>query len=251
VSCSVVNDNNNTCQFKYRGYGQCMQQQTLDLPAPRTWGGARRRAGRPPKGGKAGVPHARREFLRPTEPVHVTLRVARDVPNLRTRALYLAIREATFTVAKYERFRIVQLSIQHDHIHLIVEALDRAALASGMQRFQISAAHHINIAISRRGRVFADRYHAHILRTPREVRHALAYVLNNWRKHGEDRGRMWRIDPFSSGVSFTQWHELRDSHVAYKPPPGHRTLFVYFARTWLLRRGWLRHGAISTTERPG
>jgi len=183
--------------------------------------------------------------------VHVTIRVARDVPNLRTRARYLAIREATYSAAKHEGFRIVHLSIQHDHIHLIIEASDRGALATGMQAFQISAARRLNAADSRRGKVFVDRYHAHVLCTPREVRHALAYVLNNWRKHGEDRGRAWKIDPFSSAISFTQWHELRDSLVAYKPPPGHRCLFVWIPKTWLLRKGWQRHGPISTRDVPG
>ena len=37
------------------------------------------------------------------------------------------------------------------------------------------------------GKVFPDRYHAQIIRTPRQARHALAYVLNNWRKHGENK----------------------------------------------------------------
>src|SRR5262249_51577855 len=32
-------------------------------------------------------------------------------------------------------------------------------------------------------RRLGDRYHARSLSTPREVRNALVYVLNNWRKH--------------------------------------------------------------------
>src|SRR6185295_7661255 len=108
--------------------------------------------------------------------------------------------------ARRESFRIVHLSIQRTHVHLLVEADHKAALASGMQGFQISAAKHLNAAISknrpgprRRGAVFSDRYHAEIITTPTQARHTLNYVINNWRKHQEDRtdtARSWKIDPF-------------------------------------------------------
>ena len=47
----------------------------------------------------------------------------------------------------------------------------------------------LNRVMSRRGAVFASRFHAHVLRTPREVRHALAYVLGNHAVHAERAGR--------------------------------------------------------------
>src|SRR4029079_10068870 len=109
---------------------------------------------------------------------------------------------------------IVHLSIQSNHLHLIVEAEHKTALAKGMQAFQISAAKQINQIISkrrgvrRRGRVFSERYHARALKSPRSVRNAVAYVLNNWRRHREDRAelaRTWGVDPYSSGVYFNGW----------------------------------------------
>ena len=117
-------------------------------------------------------------------------------------------------VGKYEDVRIVHLSIQRTHVHLLVEATNKTALARGMKAFQISAAKLINAAVSvrgarrRRGQVFTDRYHAELIESPRQARRALAYVLNNWRKHREDRGvrqRRWLVDPFSSGISFGGW----------------------------------------------
>ena len=110
---------------------QPVQQQ---LFKPR--GGKRRGAGRPPKGARAGAPHKQRPFLHARYPVHVTLRAIAAVGNLRRRSVYQAIREATLTTARREDFRIVQLSIQHNHVHLIVEADDKRALAAGMQGFQ-------------------------------------------------------------------------------------------------------------------
>src|SRR5882757_7944382 len=96
-------------------------------------GGKRRGAGRPPKGPRAGAPHNKRPFLHARYPVHVTLRVIAEVGNLRRRCVYRAIREATLTAARRDNFRIVQLSIQRNHVHLIVEANDKYALAAGMQ----------------------------------------------------------------------------------------------------------------------
>src|SRR5689334_8815851 len=87
-------------------------------------GGKRRGVGRPPKGQRAGSPHQKRPFLHARYPVHVSLRVVREVGNLRRRCVYKAIREATLTTARREDFRIVHLSIQGTHVHLLVEASD-------------------------------------------------------------------------------------------------------------------------------
>src|SRR5215831_5557057 len=161
--------------------------ETGQLPLFKQRGGKRRGAGRPPKGSRAGSPHNQRPFLDPRYPVHVTLRVVDAVRSLRRRRTYHAIREATLVTARRDNFRIVQLSIQRTHVHLLVEADDKAALAAGMQGFQISAAKHLNAAISkgrpgprRRGAVFPDRYHAEIITSPTQARHALSYVVNNW-----------------------------------------------------------------------
>ena len=195
--------------------------------------------------------------MRPSEPVHVVIRVAEDVASLRRRDAFRALREATITAAKRDNFHIVHISIQGNHVHLIVEALDRMALARGMQGFEISAARHLNREVSRRrrerrsGAVFPDRYYMRILKSPKSVRHAMAYVLNNWRHHGYDRNHPWRIDPFSSGITFAGWKELEGQPTMPKPPPGYDTLITWLPKTWLLRTGWERHGPISAHEVPG
>jgi REP element-mobilizing transposase RayT len=185
--------------------------------------------------------------------VHVVLRVVGAVGNLRRRRAYHAIREATLTTARRERFRIVHLSIQRTHVHLIVEATDQVALGAGMQGFQISAAKHLNAAIGkerggarRRGTVFPDRYYAEIITSPRQARHALSYVILNWRKHQEDRNsvtRGWRIDWFSSAVMFPDWAEYGEEALLWRGPATYDPLLVFRPRTWLLREGWKKHGA--------
>ncbi|HEY0254104.1 MAG TPA: hypothetical protein VGC41_21395, partial [Kofleriaceae bacterium] len=158
---------------------------------------------------------------------------------------------------------IVYYSIQNTHIHLLVEATDKVALAKGMQSFGVSAARHINTAlfeaavergvvgvVRRSGPVIADRYHARILKTPREVRNCLAYVLNNWRHHGADRGAEWPTDWYSSGPVFRGWRELaRGGEV--EVPEKYVPLFTREPTTWLLRVGWRKRGLISWKEVPG
>ena len=223
-------------------------------------GGKRRGAGRPKSGVRAAEPHKRRPFHDERQPVHVVLRVVKAVGSLRRRLTYQAIRAATRVAARRRDFRIVHLSIQRTHVHLLVEAKGKAALSAGMQGFQISAAKHLNAAISkgrpgprRRGTVFPDRYHAVVIDSPRQARHALSYVINNWRKHAEDRGevtRRWDIDWYASGAMFTGWKEQGNRGVAFRCPPEFAPMVVSAPRTWLLRKGWQMHGAISCREVP-
>jgi len=106
----------------------------------------------------------------------------------------------------------------------------------------------------RKGQVFIDRFHMRILKTPREVRNAVAYVLNNWRRHEEDRAnhaKAWKVDPFSNGWQFAGWKERQGEWLAYRTPPTYESLITWFPRTWLLREGWRKHGLISIHEIPG
>jgi REP element-mobilizing transposase RayT len=205
-------------------------------------GGARKGAGRPAKGRRAGSPHRKRPELKARHPVHVVLRATGEIQSLRCKPVYRAIQRALVRTAKREDCRIVHISIQRTHVHLLVEARDERALARGMQGFQISAARNINSALSARRRtVFPDRYHATAITSPRQARHVLAYVLCNWRKHQEDRSAKlagWKIDWFSSGATFDDWAELG------RPcgPAGFEPLHVSPAQTWLLSRGWKLHG---------
>jgi REP element-mobilizing transposase RayT len=175
----------------------------------------------------------------------VTLRVVERVGRLRRRHAYRAVRRAMVTVLERQDFRICQVSIQGNHLHLIVEADDARALARGMQGFEISCARRLNGALGRRGQVFADRYHPVVLKSPRQVRNALCYVLNNWRRHREDEGRAV-VDGYSSGIGFDGWKIEVDRRIT----PETELLPVLFAHTWLLTRGWRRHGLISPWERP-
>ena len=221
-------------------------------------GGKRRGAGRKPKGARAGERHEARPAFKPYHPLHVVMRVVPAAGSLRRRKMYRALRDATIVAALRERFRIVHISLQRTHIHLIVEADHKAALSRGMQGFLISAARNINTALGdgarrRRGKVFADRYHAEVITTPTRARHTIGYVLSNWRRHCEDQQGLastWLVDPFSSGISFPDWAELQDKAVMWPIRETYDPLVVRRPRSWLLAEGWKLAGSVSARDVP-
>jgi REP element-mobilizing transposase RayT len=185
--------------------------------------------------------------------------VVAPIPTLRRPDAYHAIRRSMYTVVERSEFRIVHISIERNHLHLIVEADDHVALWEGLRTFQSSAAQRLNRAISiatgtrRLGKVFDDRYHSRLITSPTQARNALAYVLNNFRRHGLDRGletMFWDVDYYSSGPSFDGWAELDDTPFLV-PTPDYPRLSVCRPKTWLLRTGWRLAGPISMRDTPG
>jgi REP element-mobilizing transposase RayT len=238
-----------------RGRVAARRPKQLVLPI-RTWGGARKGAGRPAKGARAGVSHARRPVHRREHPVHVTLRVVDGIPNLRRRRPFAVVRAALSKGRERERARLVHFSVQSNHLHLIVEAEDRVSLSRFVHGLSVRIAQGLNRLMSRHGPVLGDRFHARALKTPLQVRRALAYVLGNFRKHvGSARLLVGVLDGCSSARWFDGWtdpdaalHALWLSGCANTGPP------VVPPRTWLLRVGFRRHGLIDpdgAPRRPG
>jgi len=214
------------------------RQLALALPSPPSWGGRRAGAGRKPAPGRRRMSHSRRAAHDRRCPVHVTLRACETLPSLRRDDVFAAAR-AAFAKTSKGRFRLVHYSVQRDHVHLLVEGDSLRDLRRGIQGLAIRVAKAINRALGRRGKVWWDRYHARTLATPREVRHALVYVLQNWKKHLRGvRG----LDPQSSAAWFTGWR-VSTRIPAGRPP-------VARARTWLASVGWRRHGLLGIDEAP-
>jgi REP-associated tyrosine transposase len=134
---------------------------------------------------------------------------------------------------------VCEFSVQTDHLHLIVEADGSRAFRAGVRGLVVRLAKAVNRALRRHGTVWGDRYHVRLLRTPREVRNALVYVLNNWRKHLHGVGG---LDPRSSAAWFTGWKIW--------PPQPAIASSMPSPRTWLARVGWRVRGPIDPREAP-
>jgi REP element-mobilizing transposase RayT len=227
------------------------------LKFPQQWGGRRDGAGRPRLAKRKSVAHRQRPALASRFPVHVSKKMQAGLPRLRGFELAVALKRAFVRGCRREDervvFRICQFSVQGNHIHLLCEAKDSASLARGIQGWSVRVARGINRHLSRTGQVFEDRYHEEILRSPRQVRHALCYVLQNARRHGSTPPA-WAggVDPFSSAWHFDGWRDQR-WRTGLSPPrdlpdlPGPP---VTSAKTWLLNVGWRRWGLIGPSEVP-
>jgi REP element-mobilizing transposase RayT len=220
------------------------EQLRLPIEKPKR-GGFREGAGRKPIPGlRRRVPHRTREAHKARHPVHVTLRARAGLPSFRDTSLcevlFECFRKASRSPSVGDGFRVVHFSVQPDHVHLIVEASDTSALSRGVQGLEVRLARAINGCFGDiQGQVWADRYHARALKTPREVRNAIVYVLMNAKKHV----RYFRaaIDVLSSAPWFDG---IRGNEVVDGPSP------VMLARTWLGNFGWRKRGLIAPHEKP-
>jgi len=192
----------------------------LGLPFPKR-GGKQPGAGRPRIHAYPGVignlvPHLRRKGFTSTRAVHVTQRLRQDVGYLRKDGPAKVVQRAFADAADRNGMRVAHYSIQGNHLHLVVEADDHAALSHGMQGLAVRVARRLNRHLGRRGRVFADRFHANVLESRRQVANAVRYVLGNYRCHT----REW-LQP-----------DFRDEYATRADQP------LAEPKLWLLRVGW-------------
>jgi len=227
----------------------------------RTWGGARRGAGRKKRrlapGERAPIPHVARPPHKDGNPVHVTFRARPGLPSFRSERVHRMLtsvlsrqQKETKRPRKYsEDFQVVHFSIQSNHLHVMVEARN-GTLRSGVSGLAIAFAKQLNKLLRRAtGKVWAQRYHARQLATPREVRNALAYIFHNWKKHGAITfGAI--VDKHSSALRFDGWAE-EVIGLYFAPKPDQPPWRPVAPRTWLLRVGWSRHHPkLLASERP-
>ncbi len=197
------------------------------------------------------------------------MRILSGIASLRVPALFEKVREALAEGQARFGFRLVHFSVQSNHVHLIAEAGDRRSLSRGMQGVSIRVARAVNRELVRSGRVFADRYHARVLKTPREVRMALRYVLLNSRKHARtpqgSAAAAVKSMPFAGfvdGCSSAPWFAeferptelafgVRAARAGWEREHHRKAAPVVAPQTWLLRIGWKRAGRFDVDDVPG
>lgn len=150
-------------------------------------------------------------------PVHVTMKLRRDVPSLRSSRRFEVVRHCFKASRGLHGLRLVEFSVLSDHLHLVVEADDHVSLSRGVQGLAVRLARGLNRLLRRTGKLFADHFHSHLLKSPTEVARAISYVRTNAQHHYGERG----ADVFSS-----------------RAPDANELLVA--ATCWLLRVGWLR-----------
>jgi REP-associated tyrosine transposase len=212
----------------------------LGLSSRGTWGGYRAGSGRKriPRDKRGYVPHIPRPKVTKSTPVHVTLRCVDQLPSLR-RKTHQRLIERIFARENRKGFRLIHFSIQTNHLHLIAEGDDTVALSRGIQRVASLVARRMNRRFKRKGRFFRERFDGKVIKSPKQMRNALRYVLLNHHKHRLESAHelVDGFDPFSSSRFFDGWKRPTP---ACRPPP--REGPVVAPRAWLLTTGWRRYG---------
>ena len=204
------------------------------------WGRRRVGAGRKRVvGRRRRVAHCKRARFARLTPVHVTVGVIEGLPTLRSLRSARALKIAFLAGRERGDFRLVHFSVMSNHLHFVVEAESSRALSRGMQGLLVRIARHLNSALNRRGRVFADRFHSRVIGSTLDVRNTLRYVLDNARHHGIAPGH--GLDPYSTAAWFDGG---RDRAPCSRSPP------VAAPRSWQLKAGWRLHGTIFTFTNP-
>lgn len=211
----------------------------------KSWGGKRRGAGRPNR--TKTVSHGARESITWRTPLHVTLKLCSGLPTLRHKPLLRELKRSSIQALKFQ-FRVVHFSMQSNHLHLIIEAKSNSALALGMRslagRFgKIVRRHAHRLGAKQKGRVFLGRYHLRVIRSSRQMRNTLEYVLLNKAKHSK---LVEHLDPFSSGRFFNDWRALLKARFRSliqeecASIPTEQLVPFGQPRSWLCRVGWTK-----------
>jgi REP element-mobilizing transposase RayT len=197
------------------------------------------------------VPHRPRPALSARHPVHITLRVRAEAAGLRRGQVFRVLRRAFRAGCDRGGFRLCQFTVQSNHLHLVCEASEGAALRRGVAGLEVRIARGINRTLDRCGRVFADRYHLHVLKTPAEVRACLVYVLQNRRRHSAAMLAAEWFDPCSSAPWFDGWQAPLPTDEPWMRAVLREPPCVAPAHTWLLQTGWRRRrGPLSLATVP-
>lgn len=169
------------------------------------------------------------------------------IPSIRRKPALRAFQRAIQRAQDFG-LHVLHYSILSNHIHMIVEAKDKKALRSGMSSIATSFAIASQRLFHIKGAIFHGRYHLKVIRTIRQMRNTLEYVLLNYCKHVDF---VEHIDSFSSGGHFPHWRKLiprrRWNDVLGWGVDGLSdkldTAGLSRPRSWLARQGWMRAAA--------
>jgi putative transposase len=151
-----------------------------------------KRGGRRPGAGRKrihskGVSHHKREAVSKRVPQHINFKFNCSIRNKDS----LKLLKRSIKNAQKMGLKIIHFSLQSNHIHLITEAENNDVLTQGMRALTITFAKGLN-----KGRVQLERYHLHVLKTLREIKNAVQYVLFNEQKH--TKNKFTKITGYSS-----------------------------------------------------
>ncbi len=160
-----------------------------------------KRAGRPAIHDR-GIRHRRREYIGRPHSLHVTVKLNRA--DIKNKSILKILRYA-IQRARFRGLRVVHYTLEHNHVHLLIEGESNLMLSKGMQGLGVSLAKKINSLLRIKGQRYKHRYHLRILRSASQVRNVINYILKNGMKHGTAKTI---IHPFNSALVLHDWRAV-------------------------------------------
>ncbi len=203
----------------------------LEFKKVNGWGGKRKKAGR--KNRTSTVNHMKREKIEAKFPIHITIKLKKGVVSLRGPKMVAAFK-SSLQKAKKRGLKVIHFAVESNHAHLFAESGDNRDLRSGMASFGSSFGKSVRRLSGGKGSVFNGRYHLQVLKSPRQTKNAMAYVLLNHSKH---QGAKPYADDKSSAPFFGDWRALLGERYRVDQPRP-RPEFLAEPSSWLARDGW-------------
>ncbi|MBT3235287.1 MAG: hypothetical protein HN353_04995 [Bdellovibrionales bacterium] len=193
------------------------------------------------------IAHIERPKMDRNTPVHINIKVHKNIPNLRQKTFYRFFRQAVIK-ARIQGVRVIHFAIVKNHLHLLVEAQDNQSLSRGVRSLLISYAMRINRHLGRKGGIFTDRFNMEVIKFPKRMRYLLAYIFKNSAKHQKIA---FTVDGYSSMPIFKEDKRLFGRKIATKWSRSvgtrlQKTLqeFLSPPKSWLAQSGWKQQTAI-------
>ena len=167
--------------------------------------------------------------------MHLNFKLIPQVPSLRT-PQFMREFAKILTNARRCGLRIQHYTIESNHVHILCEAESNDHVKRGMISLKSSIAWALRRIFGFYGKVFTDRYHAHHLKTPTEMRNALRYVLFNHAKHAK---AAFFADVYSSIYEFEDASEF--ANLRFDRPPAWFAAIrpqLSVAQSWMQSHGW-------------
>ena len=156
---------------------------------------------------KSRIYHQSRPTLPKDRPLHVTIKFdKKKIATLRNKLFYREIRKS-FHRLHLSGVRLIEFSVQKDHIHFLLESANKIVLGKAMRALSISLSKRFSLLLNRKIKALKSRYHLHILNTLKELKNARQYILNNSAKHTSNSNS---DDLYFSRADFTLFKPNRD-----------------------------------------
>ena len=141
-----------------------------------------------------GIRHTSRALISRPSALHLTIKLKKaDIQN---KVVLRILKHAIFR-SRLQGLKVIHFSLEYDHVHLYVECGDNHVLGKSMKAFGVSFVKGINKYKKSLGSLYKYRYHLHIIKSAREAKNVINYILKNGIKHGRT---LKVINPYNSAL---------------------------------------------------